>query len=122
MSNSVICDKLLDVLETIEIVQKRTETVLTSDDFTKDDDASILFDSVLMRLQTIGETLKSIEKSDAKFFAKFVDFDIESAIKFRDIISHHYADINPVIVFDICKNHLEKLKQKIKLMQQVACN
>jgi uncharacterized protein with HEPN domain len=122
LSSSVICDKILDILEAIEVVQKRTNIVLSPDDFTKDDDATVLFDSVLMRLQTIGETLKSIEKSDANFFAKFVDFDIESEIKFRDIISHHYADINPVIVFDICKNHLEKLKQKIKAMQQAICN
>ncbi len=112
MSNSVICDKLLDVLETIEIVQKRTKSVSTPDDFTINDDALILFDSVLMRLQTIGETLKSIEKSDREFFTQFADFDIESAIKFRDIISHHYADINPNIVFDICKNHLENCRRK----------
>lgn len=122
MSNSTLCDKLLDILETIEIVQKRTETVLSPDDFIKDDEANLRFDAVLMRLQTIGEMLKSVEKSDGKFFAKFLDSDIAGAIKLRDIISHHYADINPAIVFDVCKNHLEPLKHKIELMLKEACS
>lgn len=121
MSDSTLCDKLLDILESIEIVQKRTETILSADDFVDNDEAVWRFDGVLMRLQTIGETLKSIEKSDGKFFAKFLDSDIEGAIKLRDIISHHYADINPAIVFDVCKNYLEPLKIKVQAMLQEAC-
>ncbi len=120
MSDSTLCDKLLDILESIEIVQKRTEMILSPDNFIEDDEANLRFDAVLMRLQTIGEMLKSVEKSDGKFFAKFLDSDIVGAIKLRDIISHHYADINPAIIFDVCKNHLEKLKIKIKLMIQEA--
>lgn len=121
MSNSLLCDKLQDILEAIEIVQNRTVSILTPDKFTDSDDGLVLFDSILMRLQTIGETLKSIEKSDSVFFAKFADSDIEGAIKLRDIISHHYADINPAIVFDICKNHLDQLKSKIQTMLNEAC-
>lgn len=121
MSDSTLCDKLLDILESIEIVQKRTEMVLSPDNFIEDDEANLRFDAVLMRLQTIGEMLKSVEKSDGKFFAKFLDSDIEGAIKLRDIISHHYADINPAIVFDVCKNYLEPLKVKIEMMLKEAC-
>ena len=27
----------------------------------------------------------------------------------RDIISHHYFDLNPEIVFDVCKNEIPRL-------------
>ena len=57
MSDDLFDDKLLDILESIDIVLKRTESILTSQDFLKDDDAIILFDSVLMRLQVIRKHL-----------------------------------------------------------------
>jgi len=31
----------------------------------------------------------------------------------RDIISHHYFDLNSEIVFDVCKNEIPKLRSLI---------
>jgi uncharacterized protein with HEPN domain len=35
-------------------------------------------------------------------------------VKFREIVSHHYIDIDAEIVFDICKNELKELEEKIR--------
>jgi len=34
-------------------------------------------------------------------------------IKFREVISHHYIDINSEVVFEICHDELSDLKEKI---------
>jgi len=32
----------------------------------------------------------------------------------RDIISHHYFDVDAEIIFDVCKNHIDDLANMIK--------
>ena len=109
MSDELFDDKLLDILESIDIVLKRTEHISTPEDFLKDDDAIILFDSVLMRLQAIGEMLKSLtSKTD-------IDSEnIRGAIKLREKISHHYLDLDAELIFDVCKNHIPNLKNELE--------
>lgn len=34
-------------------------------------------------------------------------------MRLRDIISHHYETIDYEIIFDICENHILKLKEKL---------
>jgi uncharacterized protein with HEPN domain len=31
----------------------------------------------------------------------------------RDIIAHHYFDVDAEAIFDVCKNHISKLKNAI---------
>ncbi len=32
----------------------------------------------------------------------------------RDIISHHYFDLNAEAIFDVCENHIERLSHTIE--------
>jgi len=34
----------------------------------------------------------------------------------RDIISHHYFDVDADVIFDVCENHIGKLGETIKAM------
>jgi len=36
----------------------------------------------------------------------------------RDIISHHYFDLNAEIVFPICKNHIPELLKTVTKMKE----
>ena len=113
MSDELFDDKLLDILESIDIVLKRTESILTSQDFLKDDDAIILFDSVLMRLQAIGEMLKSLSAK-----TNINSKNIKGAIQLREKISHHYIDLDAELIFDICKNNIPNLKEELVILRK----
>lgn len=113
MSDELFDDKLLDILESIDIVLKRTESILTPQDFLKDDDAIILFDSVLMRLQAIGEMLKSLSSK-----ANIDSENIRGAIRLREKISHHYLDLDAELIFDICKNNIPNLKAELESLKK----
>ena len=41
---------------------------------------------------------------------------MEGVMGMRDIISHHYFDIDAVIVFDVMKNNLPAIKMTIDKM------
>jgi len=40
--------------------------------------------------------------------------------KMRDIISHHYINIDAAVVYDICKNELDQLEALTKQLYDVA--
>ena len=67
-----------------------------------------------MRLQSIGEALKNIYKTDTTLLETVKDGSYWSLIiKLREIISHHYVDIDAEIIYDICQNELEELTMNI---------
>lgn len=107
--------ELLDyILESIEIINRRFESINSADDFLESDAGVDKFDAISMRLQSIGEALKNIYKFDQKILDNARDSSYWSQIiKLREIISHHYIDIDSEIIFDVCENELDELKDSI---------
>lgn len=71
-------------------------------------------DAISMRLQSIGEALKNLEKREKKLLLQVADDEYWSKIiRTRDILSHHYIDIDAETIFMICDEKLEELEQKI---------
>ncbi|HQS67941.1 MAG TPA: DUF86 domain-containing protein [Sulfuricurvum sp.] len=102
------------ILQSIELIQKRFLAIRQSDDFMKDDEGLEKLDSISMRLQSIGEALKNIYKTDPQVLENIAPKNYWSEIiKFREVISHHYIDIDSEVVFEICHDELNDLETKI---------
>lgn len=102
------------IMTSIELIQKRFSAISQSDDFMKDDEGMEKLDSISMRLQSIGEALKNIYKTDPLVLESVAPKAYWSdIIKFREVISHHYIDIDSEVVFEICQDELHDLKEKI---------
>ncbi len=67
-----------------------------------------------MRLQVVGELLKKIDKIDSTLFKKYSEIEWEKIMRLRDIISHHYEMIDHEIIYDICRNHIPRLKVTVQ--------
>ena len=113
MHDDYIQDNLHSVFDSIEIIQKRIEVINKADDFVSTPAGAMILDSIAMRLQVIGESLKNIDKVDPSYLLQFKTIEWEKIIKMRDLISHHYDTVNPEVVYDICLNHLPVLKSTI---------
>lgn len=100
------------ILSSITLIEKRFAVIKFSADFLKDDDGLEKLDSISMRLQTIGEAVKNILKTDPKALKGDSEY-WSNIVKLREIISHHYIDINAEIIYDICNDELSELKAKI---------
>ena len=71
-----------------------------------------------MRLQVIGESVKRIQKKDPLFFNSYADVEGNKIARLRDLVSHHYEHVDHEIVYDICQNHIPRLRETILRMMK----
>lgn len=91
---------VLEILRQIE----NSSIINEPDDFVKDEKGLEKLDSICMQLIAIGEALKQIDKiTEGKLLLKYPQVEWEKAKKMRDVIAHHYFDIDEEVVFAICK-------------------
>jgi len=111
MDNKNTQELLEYILFSINLIEERFSHIEKPDSFLDDNDNIGILDSISMRLQTIGEALKSIHKRNPSVLLNGASAEYWSQIiKVREIISHHYIDIDAEVVFDICKTDLSELK------------
>jgi uncharacterized protein with HEPN domain len=98
-------------------IAKRFEPIYSSSDFQRDDAGSEKLDSICMQLINIGEALKQLDKLTAgKLLANYPEIDWKKAKGLRDIIAHHYFDIDAETVYVVCSEHVPEMKRAIEKM------
>src|ERR1035437_2200216 len=108
---------LRNIIWALEQIQKRFAAIAVVDDFTKDDAGLEKLDSICMQLINIGEVLKHIDKlTSGELLAKFPEVDWKKVKGLRDIITHHYFDIDAETIFSVCEEHLAPLRLSVSKM------
>lgn len=107
-------DMLLEALkqtsEAIELVMKRFEPVDSVEFFTSTPDGMEKLDAICMVIIAIGESLKNIDKiTNKKLLSQYPEIDWRGAKGMRDIISHHYFDVDAEEIFWVCENRMKPL-------------
>ena len=101
----------------IEIVRTRFSVINSVDDFLESADGLEKLDSICMKLIAIGESVKNIDKhTDHTLLRRYPEIDWKGVKGVRDIISHHYFDLDAEEIFDICNTHIPPLQETIKRM------
>ena len=68
-----------------------------------------------MLLIAIGESLKGIDKlTNKELLLRYSEVDWKGAMGIRDIIAHHYFDLDAEVVFNVVKNEFPNLLQTIR--------
>ncbi|MBL7178217.1 MAG: DUF86 domain-containing protein [Desulfobacteraceae bacterium] len=116
MSEDEILHVLELMLESTSLVQVRFTKIGESEDFVTTSDGVILLDAICMRLQVIGESVKRIQKKDLSLLNRYAEIDWDKVSRFRDLVSHHYEHVDHEIVYDICQNHIPRLRGVIEKM------
>ncbi len=103
------------LFSSIEVILKRSRTVKSSDDFLLNERSLERLDSICMQLIALGENIKNLDKiTHRKLLKKFPEFDWKGAMGMRDILSHHYFNVNAEIVFQVCKEEIPILKNVLE--------
>jgi uncharacterized protein with HEPN domain len=114
---ALLLETLTQIKDAAVRILKRFEPVTSPDDFLKDETGLEKMDGICMQLIAIGESLKNIDKiTDKKLLSNYPQVDWKSVKGMRDIISHHYFDLNAEAVFDVCENDIVVLKETIERM------
>lgn len=116
MFDAVLVKEVLNqILNAASIIQKRFRSIKLPDDFLKSDRNLEKLDAICMQLIAIGESIKNLDKITNKLLLKkYPGFEWKKAMGMRDIISHHYFDLNNEVVFQVCKDEIPKLKKVLK--------
>ncbi|TGK03007.1 DUF86 domain-containing protein [Leptospira langatensis] len=112
-------DRLRFILESIHLVESRFRSIEAADDFISNEEGQILLDSISMRLQAIGENIKSINKHQPDLLLRYNSIDWTNIMRMRDIISHHYEGLDYEIIYDVCKEKIPDLKVAIVSLLQI---
>jgi len=113
----LVCDILYQILAATQKVIQRFEQIKTVSDFTDSPAGMEKLDSICMLLIAIGESLKNIDKITKKSLLKqYPEIDWKGAKGLRDIISHHYFDVDAEEIFYVCEKHIPPLSITIEKM------
>ena len=115
----MVLSTLEDIDMSIDMIVQRFKAIKTVDDFLVSAENIEKMDSIAMRLLAIGEGLKNIDKlTDGKLLIQYKSIEWKNIKGLRDVLSHHYFDINAEILFDICSTKVGELSKIIKQMKK----
>lgn len=118
----LVCEILHQIREASRRIERRFAPVQRPDDFLANDDGLDRLDAICMMLIAIGESLKNLDKiTSGELLTKYPDVDWKGAKGARDIISHHYFDLNAEAVFGICRKDIPTLTVTIERMMEDIC-
>jgi uncharacterized protein with HEPN domain len=116
---SLVIEILTQILNASKTVAQRFEVVDSIDYFLDSPAGLEKLDSICMQLIAIGESLKNIDKiTDKTLLEQYPQVDWKGAKGIRDIISHHYFDLDAEEIYFVCDTKLETLTNTIEKIIQ----
>ncbi len=113
----LVLDTLEQIRDALVVVEKRCSYAKEADDFCDTEEGQEKLDSICMKLIAVGESLKNIDKlTDKKLLTQYPHIKWKEIKGIRDILSHHYFDLDAVVIFDICNDEIVKLLITINQM------
>ena len=103
------------VYNSIEQIEKRSENYHCGDDFLMTPTGVTVLDSICMQFIAIGESLKGLDKiTRGTLLVTHPEVDWKHVKGLRDIIAHHYFDIDADQIWWIIEKELPSLKEAKK--------
>ena len=106
---------LQQINHAIKVILKRFEPIETVSGFTNTAEGMEKLDAICMQLIVIGEGLKNFDKvTENSILCRYPQIEWKKVKGLRDIITHHYIDINAEAIYETCKNKIPPLKNTIE--------
>lgn len=113
--NELAVNILKQIEKAIEKIPERTKDINHVNDFITSSFGMEKLDATCMLLIAIGESLKGFDKvTNKQILSKDKSIPWNDIMGVRDIIAHHYFDIDAEEIFNIIKYDLEPLLYAIR--------
>lgn len=108
---------LAKIEQTVERVIANSEQITSYNYYYMSPAGMERLESTCMLLIAIGESIKGIDKiTNKELLPQYPEVDWKGAMGIRDIIAHHYFELDAEVVFDVVKNEFPNLLQTIRRM------
>ena len=106
---------LSKIEQTVERVIANSEQITSYNYYYMSPAGMERLESTCMLLIAIGESIKGIDKiTNKELLSKYPQVDWKGAMGIRDIIAHHYFELDAEVVFDVVKNEFPNLLNTIR--------
>ena len=110
-------DTLSQIKDTLSMIMARTSHIHKVDDFYMNESGMILLDSVCMKLVAVGEAIKNLDKiTNKELLLKYPAVNWKDIKGMRDIIVHHYFDIDASVILYSLQKEVPDLYSTICVM------
>jgi len=109
MPDPLILERLQLIMDHALTIHSRMQQVTDSSYFISTPIGEQVYDSLITRLQAMGENFKKIDRIDNHFVADKLNLDTTPITRFRDLISHHYELLDYQIIYRICRIEIPKV-------------
>ena len=111
----IILSILRKILQTVERILANSETINSPSFYLLTPSGMERLESTCMLLIAIGEGVKGVDKlTEKNLFSQYPGIDWKGVMGMRDIIAHHYFDLDAEIVYDVIKNDLPQLRETLE--------
>lgn len=105
------------IARSLEIVCERCENIRTVNDFLDTPGGMSLLDGVCMKLIAVGESIKNLDKlTDRRLLPRYPDIPWRDIMGMRDIIVHHYFEIDADVILATVQDGIPPLLAAIRDM------
>lgn len=116
---AMVYETLKSIDTAITRLQERSLEIQSVNDYLTSPTGMEKLDAACMVLIALGESVKTLDKlTDKKLLPTYPSIDWKGVMGVRDIIAHHYFEVDPDAVFDIIKNDLNPLKEAINFFKE----
>ena len=111
---------LLDrITEQLEIVCERCRNVQPVNAFLGSNEGMSLLDGVCMKLIAVGESIKNLDKlTERSLLVNYPQIPWRDVMGMRDIIVHHYFEIDADVIFATVRESVPELLSIISLIKK----
>jgi uncharacterized protein with HEPN domain len=108
---------LEQMLQATRTILRRFAPIHTPEDFVASDEGLDRLDAICMQLIALGESTKNLDKvTDGALLPRYPDIEWRRLMGMRDVLSHHYFDLNEEVVFGVCAKQIPRLGQELERM------
>ena len=110
----MVYETLNNINIAITRLEERSSNINSVDDYLLSPSGMEKLDAACMVLIALGESVKTLDKlTEKQLLPTYPSIDWKGVMGVRDIIAHHYFEVDPDAVLSIIKNDLPPLKQAI---------
>lgn len=120
MSDPALVREILrQILHSAETISRRFVPVTSPNDFTASEEGMEKLDAICMQLIALGESVKNLDKvTNGQMLTQYPDIPWKNVMGMRDVISHHYFDLDAEVVYTVCRDHMADLADTVQTIMQ----
>jgi uncharacterized protein with HEPN domain len=106
---------LQQVLWSAQTITKRFASIASPEDFVISEEGLEKLDAICMQLIAIGENVKNLDKvTKGGLLLRYPQIEWKRVMGMRDVLSHHYFDLDAEVVYSVCEDHIEELARTVQ--------